>query len=286
MIQVITTSKPLTRLAKLVLAMIIIAALGAGSVQIAAAQSQNPKKHHKLKVRMINPFYQGIAVKPSVITYFVNNNAVQATVNELQWNSWGGHRAEAVGKNDQGSEVPVTLSSLRRCGLASMRFYTRITVGSSTYPLQCRAQAISGVDIGKITESVSAFIPSEKRELYLPYRDASLMRGKWWHVGKPVAVGRGVTTSWWTFPEFRWVPSKVVLSKLGYCPQFGTIVYLKVRLVTYGNGIEAGEIPINRAARMLRKRVGKDSPEHKVQYNYRKWCKRKKYPEENWRGWE
>jgi hypothetical protein len=77
----------------------------------------------------------------------------------------------------------------------------------------------------------------------------------------------------------------MILGKLGYCAQFGTIAYLKVKLTTYGNGIEAGEIPFKRAARLLRKQVGKGS-KHGAQYNYRKWCKRKKYPNDYWGVWE
>ncbi len=283
-IQMVATIKPLTRWSKLVLAMIVIAVLGAGSVQIAAAQPHHTKKHHKLKVRMINPFYQGIAVKPPMVTYFTPSGE-RANLAGLVWQSWSGPRAEAVGTNDQDNEVQVTLSAKRRCGLPGMRFYTRITVESSTYPLQCKVRVISGSDIGKVTENVSAFIPSERYEVYTPIRDASLMKGKWRHLGKAIATARGVTTSWWTFPSFRWMSSKMTQSKLGYCRQFGAIVYFKVRLTTYGNGIEAGEIPINRAARILRRQVDKARPNHSVHYNYRKWCKRKTYPSMYWGMW-
>ena len=244
--------------------------------------------YRKPKVRMINPFYEGIAVVPPKIRYFDNTTNLPPIVHDLNWHSWGGPRAEATGLNEKGIPVEVALSAEQRCGLAEVRFYTRITVDGSTYPLQCKVRILSGENIGGIAENVDDFdepisgIAVPKGHLR---SEADVLR--WSRFGRPTMTSRGVGTPWWTFPDFRWAPAKVVLSKLGYCRQRGAIAYLKVRLVIYGNGIEdrAGD-RVQRHAKKLRSEVGKPGPRHVVQYNYRKWCSwGEAYPEEVWKEW-
>ena len=244
--------------------------------------------YRKPEVRMINPFYEGIAVVPPKIRYFDNTNNLPPIVHDLNWHSWGGPRAEAAGLNEKGIPVEVALSAERRCGLAKVRFYTRITVDGSTYPLQCKVRILSGENIGGLAENVDDFDE--------PISGISVPKGhlrseayvlRWSRFGRPTMTSRGVAPPWWTLPDFRWAPAKVVLSKLGYCRRRGAIAYLKVRLVIYGDGIEdrAGD-RVQRHAKKLRSEVGKPGPRHVVQYNYRKWCKQgRAYPEEVWKEW-
>lgn len=239
---------------------------------------------------MINPFYEGIAVVPPKIRYFDNTNNQPPIVHDLNWHSWGGPQAEATGLTEKGASVEVALSARRRCGLPMVRFYTRITVDGATYPLQCKVRLLSGAYIGQVGEYVDALDNEDPIEsIALPWRHlrTEMSEAKWQHFGRSVATARGVGDPWWTFPDFRWAPAKVVLSKLGYCRQRGVIAYLKARLTIYGNGIEIqpGD-RVQRHAKKLRSEVGKPGPRHVVQYNYRNWCKQgEAYPEEVWREW-
>lgn len=266
-------------------------AVGALVVALVLSQGSSlaslPTESGDPRVRMINPFYEGIAVVPPKIKYFVNQNAKNATVSALHWQTWGDSQAEATGLDEKDNPVEVTLSAQRQCGLPAMRFYTRITVDGSTYPLQCKVRMLSGENIGTIAEDVSDYDTS--------FSDVSIPKGRtraeayelrWSRFGRPTMTGRGVSPPWWTFPDFRWAPAKLILSKLGYCRQRGAIAYLKVRLVIYGNGIEIHPSDrVQRHAKKLRSEVGKPGPRHVVQYNYRKWCERKTYPEEAWKEW-
>ena len=242
-----------------------------------------------LKVRMINPFHEGIAVKPPKITYLNWSKGEKHSIVGLQWQSWGGAQAMAHGQNKHGDPVDVTLSAQQRCGLPQVRFYTQMTVNRAIYKLQCEVRVISGRDIGGVAEDVSAFmqhyVVDKQYTIDMPPKGASLMGGLWRHVGGATTQGRGVTDAWWPFPDFRWAAALMKQSKLGYCRQAGAIVYLKVRLITFGNGIEAGSIPFRRAAPILRRQIGKARPRHSVQYNYSKWCNRNRYPEDQWVGW-
>lgn len=250
---------------------LVAATLAIASVAPASAASK------PLKVRMINPFFEGIAVKPPKIRYFDGTNNLPPTVSNLVWQSWGNAQAMATGQNDDGDAVEVTLSARRKCGMPKLRFYTRITVSGQTFRLQCKVRAISGRDVGRASEDVSPYISlSSRSEVYIPTENISLMGAKWRGIGKPTATGRGVTIPWWTGTDFRWAPAMMTQSKPGYCAQFGAIVYRKVRLVVYGTGIEAGSIPFNRAAKILRKQIGHGA-KHSTKYNYTKWCKGKKH---------
>jgi hypothetical protein len=271
---------------RVAVALAVAALLGAATAQAAPAA---PGAADQPKVRMINPFYEGIAVKPPKIKYFVNVNAKSATANRLEWQTWGGPRAEATGINEKGNPVEVILSTKRRCGIPTMLFYTRITVGASTYALQCKPRMLSGAYIGQVGEYVDALDDEEPIEsIALPWRHlrTEMSEAQWQHFGDPVATARGVGDPWWTFPVFRWAPAKVTLSHLGYCRQRGVIAYLKVRLTIYGNGIliQPGD-RVQPHVKKLRSEVGKPGSRHVVQYNYRNWCKRKTYPEEIWKEW-
>jgi hypothetical protein len=240
----------------------------------------------QLQVRMINPFFEGIAVKPPTVTYFNWQKQERLTLSGLNWQSWGGPQAVALGQNDQGDQTEVTLSAKRRCGLATMRFYTRLIVNGATFRLPCKVQVLSGSDIGTGAEDVSAYAQPARKYIYVGSNKASLMEGKWQHLGRPNATATGVAISWWNGTDWHWVGSRLALSRIGYCPQVGSLVYYKTQLTTYGSGVATGSMPIKRAARQLRKQVGKASPRHRVQYNYRKWCKRKRYPMDYWVPWQ
>lgn len=149
-------------------------------------------------------------------------------------------------------------------------------------------RTLSGEYIGGAAEHVWAF-PEPIDLISLPKGKlrSEAYEIRWQGIGEPVMVGRGVGDAWWTFPEFHWVPAKVVLSKLGYCRQLGVVGYLKAKLILYGNGIliQPGD-RVQRHSKKLRREVGKPGPRHVVQYNYRKWCDHgEAYSEDVWTEW-
>lgn len=69
------------------------------------ARAASPTGSSAAKVRMINPFFEGVAVTPPKIRYFDDTNNLPPTVSNLDWRSWGGSRAEATGINEKGNSV-------------------------------------------------------------------------------------------------------------------------------------------------------------------------------------
>lgn len=278
---------------------IILAGFIAGLLAVVvtgSSPSSAPAKAKKSpKVRVLNPFHEGVAVQPSKLSYVYRNQKV--TLTGLEWQRWGGKTAVATGQTKTGVPMRLTLGRRKRCGLPRTRFYTRLRMEAEALmtrvliapagqepeepeviqpsythrvKLGCQVQTLSGSHASSVRGSVR---PGNVLYEFPGGMISDLRKWRGWGRGKATAIG--VAAPFWPNEEFRWVPGRLTLRKVAYCPRLRGLAYTKVKLTFYGMGIVQGSMPIERATPILLRQVGRANPVRSVGYSWKKWCRGK-----------
>lgn len=287
-IQMITSNMPLTRRIKLVLAMFVVIALSAGSIQAASAQPSHKGKNHQFsRTYVIDGWYgKGLLVAPSEISEGQESDITQRRgFKDLTWEDWG--QAQATGRGwfyytPQMIGVPATLtmSGRKRCG--PYWLYTRMTISYEgdlgttpepkylrkwacllTLPTDVRDPTAGG---GMVSLRPQQFISSAKGEVDLFY-----LHWNRWNTSE--ANARGVVALHRLTADLHQpvMPASVKASRPRYCRHSGTIAYTRLRVTGYGTPLLSWSS--NADVRRLRNGVGKGKRHHySVSRSLRRWC--------------
>jgi hypothetical protein len=285
----ITTTSPLTRHIRLLVAVLVIAAAAIATQGVSAEPA-----HAKTKRTYVidGPIGKGLLVKPSELSEGPDRE-YDGTIGfkNLIWSSWGQPTASAEGiwfwkfTGDR-SPVTVTLSKVKRCG--PYRLYTLMQVEYHSEPGTPTALPDRDM-IYRINKRCVLTLPSDVRDPKsgggMATRKPSLIRGgakekdgdlaglRWQRWGRSVPTARGA----YLLPRLTAEliqpakPASVKASRLRYCKRSGTIVYTRLDIVGYGKATADKGMSIAQ----LRRRVGHGARHHyRIDKSIRRWCAR------------
>lgn len=283
----IATTSPLTRHIRLLVAVLVIAALAIATQGVSAEPA-----HAKTKRTYVidGPIGKGLLVKPSELSEGPDRE-YDGTIGfkDLIWSSWGQPTASAEGIwfwKFTGDRIPVTvtLSKVKRCG--PYRLYTLMQVEYHSEPGTPTALPDREM-IYRINKRCVLTLPDDLRDRHAndgngvasarPHdvtgdgHTVDLWYLRWTHWNRPRAAARGILG----LPELTAEllqpvkPASVQVSRPRYCKHSGTIAYTTVVVTGYGSS----EVGKHLNVRRLLKRVGKGKRHRYVSSkSIRRWC--------------